>query len=75
MRSHMTTTFTDAEEECIGVGSGDHVAGSIGDAIIWLGGNITKELIDSQRRSFRGGYLLDANRADDDHELAVHVRA
>ena len=62
--SHTATSFAGVEVGGIGMGGGDHVADSIDNDIIWVGGDVIKELVDGQRGGFSDGCLLDANRAD-----------
>ena len=74
VRYHVATTFAEVDEGGIHVGSGDHVAGLIGDAIVCIGSNIIEKLVNGQKCGFGLGCLFDANRADADHELVVHIR-
>ena len=53
-------------------GIGDHVAGSIENVIIGVGGNIIEELIDGQRGCFSVGCVFGADRADGDQEIVIH---
>ena len=70
MRPHAALTLAYSDKG--GVSSGDHVADSIGDAIIWVGDDIIKELVNGHSGVFSGKNLSDADGADVNHELVVH---
>ena len=72
MRSHAATSIADVDVGGIGVGGGDHVAGSMENAIVWVGADIIKELANGQRCGFSGRCLSNASRADGDQELVIH---
>ena len=62
-------TRTDAgkilvEVAVIGVAYKDHIARTVGDAVVWVCGNILDELVDSVSGGLGGRGLLGANGAD-----------
>ena len=72
MSSHSAMSFADVKVGGISIGGSNHVAGLIDNAIVWVGGDIIEELVNSQRCSFSGGCLFDDNRADDNQDLVIH---
>ena len=64
-----------SEEAGIRVGRKDHGAGTVGDVIIWVGGNIVQELDDGRAGGLGGGSLLGAQFAEGDKEFVIHCMA
>ena len=71
MGSCPVARFVNVEVCCIGVSRQYHVAGSIGDAIVWVRGNIIKELVGGFISVFRGHRLLGSNVSKADEEFGV----
>ena len=51
----------------------DHAAGTVGDAIIWVGGDVFKEMVDLCRCELVGGILLGTNDSQGHENLVVDV--
>ena len=69
MCSHAATSF--AGVEVGGIDLGSHALGLIYNAIVWVGGNIIKELVDGQTGGFSSSCLFDGNRAESNQELVI----
>ena len=54
------------------MGSKDHVAGSVGDAIVGVGRNVVQKLVDGGVCGLGGGGLFGADGGEGDEELVVH---
>ena len=55
----------------IGVACKDHIACTVGDAAVWVRGNIVKKLVDSVSGGLGGRGLLGANVAESDEKFVV----
>ena len=55
----------------IGVFCKDHVTRTVGDAIVWVCGNIVEELVDSVSGGLSGRSLLGANDAESNEKFVV----
>ena len=49
----------------------DHVAGTVRDAIVWVGRDKVQEPVDCRVRVGRGGRLLAANFAEGDEQFVI----
>ena len=56
----------------IGVACKDHVACMVSDTIVWVFGNIVKELVDSVSGSLGGHGLLEANDTESNEKFFVN---
>ena len=63
--------FGFVEEAGVGVASKQHVAGAVSDAVVGVGGDIVKELVNGRVGGFSGRCLLGADGAEDHKELIV----
>ena len=63
--------IADVEVRRIGVGSKDHVVGTIGDAVVGAGYALVKELVDTGRGGFCGSGPLGENFAEGMQEFVV----
>ena len=59
------------EVAVIGVACKDYVTRMVGDATIWVRGNIVEELVDSVRSGLGGRGLLGSNGAESKEKLVV----
>ena len=64
--------FSGIEVGSIRVGREDHVAGSVGDAIIGIGGAVVQELVDFVVGAAGGGRLFGADVAESMEEFVVY---
>ena len=58
----------------IGVACKDHICCTVGDAVVWLCGNIVEELVDSVSGDLSGHGLLGANGSEIDKTLLSTAR-
>jgi len=61
MGTGSATSFADVEVSGISVSSKDHAAGSVGDSVVGIIGEVVKDLVDGGSRVFGGSGLLGAN--------------
>ena len=54
------------------MGAEDHIAGSVDNTIVWIGGDVVKEVIDCCESFFGGCGLAGTDGAECDKEFVVH---
>ena len=72
MSAHAAASFADIKVRCVGVSGSNHLAGSIDDAIVRVGGDVVEELVDGLRGGFSGGGLFGTDGVDGNQELVIN---
>ena len=73
--THAAASFADVKVGSVSVGGSNHLAGSIDNAIVGIGGYIVEELVDGERGGFGGGGLFGADGVHGNQELVVDSAA
>ena len=73
--THAAASFADVKVGSVSMGGSNHLAGSIDNAIVWIGGYIVEELVDGERGGFGGGGLFGADGVYSNQELVVDSAA
>ena len=58
MGSRAAAGLSKVELSCIGMDGQDHTTGTVSDAVVGIGGNIVKDLVDGVVGGSHGGVLL-----------------